>query len=278
MAKPKQYPGQKAMKKLLPKPAFKQRDRRIKIRLSDAVIISYPKCGRTWLRAMLTLYCAKLYGTPEDLLYDFANLHNLDPRAPKLYFSHEADYMGAPESIHIDPQLRHKKLVFLARDPRDMIVSLYAHRVHRDKNWDGSIEDFINSPAGGFATALRYYHLWSDFLAGHPDALVIRYEDLHADPETAFAAILGHLGQPVDVQAIRETIEETKFARLREKESKSAFQSKRLNAVDLEDPQAFKVRRGVVGGFADDLQPGMVSRIGRMMDQELHGAFGYQVE
>lgn len=277
MGKVRQYPFQKAIKQVLPKPIARALDRRIRLRLCDAVVISYPKSGRTWLRAMLTLYFAKLYGTPKDLLFDFANLHNLDRRVPRLFFSHEVDYKGAPEAVTVDTRrLAAKKLVFLARDPRDMIVSLYAHRTRRDRNWDGPIDGFIASSQGGFATALRYYTLWSGFLAGHRDAFVLRYEDLHADPCRVFAALLGHLGQPVDQEAIRETVDETRFDRLRELEAKSQFQSKRLNATNLEDSQAFKVRRGVVGGYVEDLYPVLVEQVGQMMDRELRGAFGYR--
>ena len=277
MAKPRQYPGQKLIKKLLPKAAARHIDRRIRLLLCDAVVISYPKSGRTWLRAMLTLYFSKIYGTPKDVLFDFANLHAFDRRVPKVYFSHEADYKGAPESIRIDRrQLERKKLLFLARDPRDVIVSLYAHRVNRDRNWDGPIETFIASSDGGFTTALRYYKRWNDFLTSHHDAMVLRYEDLHSDPAAAFTAVLRHLGLPVDGTALRETIEESQFTRLQKMESDAHFRSKRLSGAHLNDPQAFKVRRGLVGGFAEDLAPGMAHTVGQMMDNELQGAFGYR--
>jgi hypothetical protein len=277
MAKPKQYPFQKTIKKIFPEPRAKALDRRIRILLCDAAVISYPKSGRTWLRSMLTIYCSKIYGTPKDVLYDFANIHSFDPRAPKLFFSHESNYEDSPDSISIDRRrLKKRKIVFVSRDPRDVIVSLYAHRVHRDKTWTGSIEDFIASSQGGFRTALRYYHLWHDFLAEHPDALVLRYEDLHADPAATFEQLLRFLGQPVDREALLETIEETEFSRLKKMESESHFRSGRLKSRQLENPEAFKVRRGKIGGFVKDLRPDVVSQISEAMERELQGAFGYK--
>lgn len=226
---------------------------------------------------MLTVYFAKLYNTPKDILFDFANIHRLDARVPKIFFSHEANYKGSPDRISIDRgHLEAKKLVFLTRDPRDVIVSLYAHRLHRDKNWDGPIEDFIASTEGGFSTALRFYTLWSDFLEGHDDSIVVRYEDLCSNPYRTFEAVLRHLGQSVDRAVLAETVEETGFAQLQEMESQGRFRSNRLNADRIDDPQAFKVRRGVIGGFVEDLYPGLVSQVGSMMDQELKGAFGYR--
>ncbi|WP_420347752.1 sulfotransferase domain-containing protein [Pelagibius sp.] len=277
MGNASQYPLHKTIKKLLPKAASKYVDRRVKLHLCDAVVISYPKCGRTWLRAMLTLYFAKIYNTPRDVLFDFANIHRSDSRVPKIFFSHEADYKGSPDRISIDRRrLEAKKLIFLARDPRDVIVSLYAHRLRRDRNWDGPIKDFIASAEGGFATALRYFTLWSGFLEGHGDAVVVRYEDLHSDPQRTFQAVLSHLEQPIDHIALAETVEETQFAQLRHMESQGGFRSNRLNAGHIDDPQAFKVRRGVVGGFVEDLYPGLISQVSTMMDRELQGAFGYQ--
>lgn len=277
MAQARQYPFQKTLKTLLPPAAARRLDRRIKLHLCDAVVVSYPKSGRTWLRAMLTLYFARLYGTPEDLLIDFANLHRIDRRVPRVFFSHEVDYKGPPDRVRIDRRpLAGKKLLFLVRDPRDVISSLYAHRVHRDRNWSGPLEDFIAGGEGGLATALRYYRLWSDFLAGHSDALTVRYEDIHADPAAAFAGVLRHFGQPVDETALEVCVAETAFARLKEKEARSEFRSGRLSARDPGNPQAAKVRRGIVGGFAEDLDPGTIRAIGRQMEQELRGAFGYR--
>jgi hypothetical protein len=281
MAKPRQYLFQRAIKALLPEDAARHIDRRIKLALCGAAVISYPKSGRTWLRAMLSLYFAKLYGTPKDLLIDFANLHNLDHRVPRIYFSHEADYKGPPESVRIDRrQLRRKKLVFLVRDPRDVIVSLYAHRVHRSRNWEGPIARFVAGEEGGFATTLRYYRDWNEFLKEHGKALVLRYEDLHGDPAGSFERLLRYLGQPVDKAALDATVAETQFAELQKMESEAQFRSTRLNAKaqgkEQGNPQALKVRRGRVGGFAEDLDAETASEVGAMMDNELQGAFGYR--
>ncbi len=277
MAQARQYPFQKIIKTLLPPAVARRLDRRIKLYLCDAVVVSYPKCGRTWLRAMLTLYFARLYGTPKDLLIDFANLHLLDPRVPRIYFSHEVDYKGAPAGVRIDRRrLARKKLIFLARDPRDVIVSLYAHRVHRDRDWEGPLEAFIDADEGGLATALRYYQLWNDFLAGHREAVVLRYEDVHADPAAALATVLRHLGQAVDEAALDACIEESAFDRLKRMEARSEFRSGRLSARNLDNPQAAKVRRGIVGGFVEDLNPATARAVGRRMESHLRGAFGYR--
>lgn len=277
MAQARQYPFQKTIKSLLPPAAARRLDRRIKLYLCDAAVVSYPKCGRTWLRAMLTLYFARIYGTPKNLLIDFANLHLLDARVPRIYFSHEVDYKGAPARVRIDRRhLAHKKLLFLTRDPRDVIVSLYAHRVHRDRNWEGPLETFIDANEGGFPTALRYYQMWNEFLAEHGKAVVLRYEDFHADPAGALAKVLRHLGQPVDEGALSACIEESTFDRLKRMEARSEFRSGRLSTRNLDDPQAAKVRRGTVGGFVEDLDPATARAVGQRMESHLRGAFGYR--
>lgn len=277
MGRPKQYLFHKTIKKVFPKATARRLDRRIRLHLCDAAVVSYPKSGRTWLRSMLTIYFSRIYGTPADILYDFANVHAFDSRAPKLFFTHEATYSDVPESISIDrKRFERKKVIFLARDPRDVIVSLYAHRVHRDKTWQGPIEDFIANPQGGFQTELRYYRLWSDFLAEHKDSIVLRYEDFHREPGEAFKRLLKFLDQPVDCEAIRATVEDTQFARLKKMESQSAFQSGRLRTKEPENPEAYKVRRGRIGGFAQDLSPELVDEVNTAMDRELQGAFGYR--
>ena len=51
-----------------------------RLRRADAVIVSYGKSGRTWLRVMLSGFYQRLYGLSARTLLGFDNLHRRDRR------------------------------------------------------------------------------------------------------------------------------------------------------------------------------------------------------
>ena len=79
----------------LPQPRRKEinrwlrgREEHRKLQLTDHVLMSWGKSGRTWLRVMLSRYYQVAYGTPDGVMLEFGNLHKLDPAIPRLFFTH----------------------------------------------------------------------------------------------------------------------------------------------------------------------------------------------
>lgn len=95
-------------------------------------IISYPKSGRTWLRTLLGKALCDHYQIDKELLLQ---THILSRRAKILptLFSH--DMKGSELWHELNPdksKYRSKKIVFLARQPHDILVSFYFHTKNRD--------------------------------------------------------------------------------------------------------------------------------------------------
>jgi len=219
---------------------------------ADYVVVSFPKSGRTWLRATLTFYWAERYGLVDPPLLEFANLHRLDRRIPKIYFTHDVEPNLRPEELNRDKsRYLRKRVLFVARDPRDVCVSLYFHRRHRDHDLDQPIFDFASGERGGLRTTIEFMNIWSEALKRMPDALRISYEAMHAAPEETLARVLRFFGEEPDPRAVRAALDRARFDRLQSLERSGAFASGRLTAGDPEDAASFKVRRGKVGGFSD---------------------------
>jgi len=216
------------------------------------VVVSFPKSGRTWLRATLTFYWAERYGLVDPPLLEYANLHYLDRRIPKIYFTHDVEPNLRPDQLERDKShYRGKHVLFVSRDPRDVCVSLYFHRRHRDHDLDEPIFEFASGEAGGLRTTIEFMNIWNEALKRIPHALRISYEAMHSAPEETLARILRFLGEEPDPRAIRVAFERSRFDRLQSLERSGAFASGRLTAGDTQDADSFKVRRGKVGGFAD---------------------------
>lgn len=91
-----------------------------KLRRADAVVVSFPKSGRTWMRALLSFYHAGSRGLVTDELLGFDNYHARDPSIPKILFTHD-NHLADLSAFLRDPQwglLRH--LAFLERWRRRM--------------------------------------------------------------------------------------------------------------------------------------------------------------
>ena len=105
----------------------------------DAIILSIPKSGRTWLRAFLCAYFCRRFGLEFTLRPGRYDL----PGFPRIVFSHDlfehrtkGDRWDRVRGKYLVPrrELKRAKIILLARDPRDCFVSLYLQLTRRDPN------------------------------------------------------------------------------------------------------------------------------------------------
>src|SRR5438034_11219273 len=103
----------------------------------QAIILSIPKSGRTWVRTFLCAYFCKRYGREFTLEPE----HYGEPGIPRLIFSHDCfehrtkgDLWDRIRGKYLVPkkELRRAKIVLLVRDPRDCFDSFYVEITRRD--------------------------------------------------------------------------------------------------------------------------------------------------
>jgi hypothetical protein len=230
----------------------------------DAIVVSIPKSGRTWVRTFLCAYFCKRYGQPFSLQPEQSG----DVRIPRIVYSHDrfeqrtkADRWGALRGKYFIPpaELRRAKIVLLARDPRDTFVSHYVQLTRRtretpDQLKQKEIGEVLRDRRHGIASMIEIMNGWLDEWSGKPNFLLLRYEDLQNAPEENFRALLKFFGeQEPDAEAFAHALEFSRFGNMKKMEASGAFASKILQATDVGDPESFKVRRGKVGGFTDYL-------------------------
>jgi hypothetical protein len=246
-------------------------------RRSDVVLVSFPKCGRTWLRVMVGRSLQRHFGLPDDAdAVELAHLAELDPRVPSVLVTHDDDAQWkAPGDVERDKgAYRHRRVILLVRDPRDVIVSLYHQMSGRRGEDVGALDEFVDRPAGGFASLLAFYDAWAGALDVPAAVLVVRYEDLHADPVAQLRRVLAFLGvQDVDAATVDDAVAYGSFANMRRLEEAGTSASTRLRPVG----DAYKTRRGRVGGHRDELAPEQVARLDALMAASPGAAwFGYR--
>ena len=258
-----------------------------KLRQADYVIVSFPQSGRTWLRTMLTRFFQERYGIDEMRLLGLKNLNKLDPRIPKVFFTHDhyiRDYTGHRDS-KVD--FADKQIVLLVRDPRDVAVSSYhslKYRPNPTRKGLNVIEaDGANAPApfeymqfrAGWA--VDFMNSWQSELADGARRLLVRYEDLRAEPAVHLRRVLEFLGAaPTDAE-IADAVAFASFDNMRKLEESAAFGSddRRIVPGEASNPDSFKVRRGKVGGYRDYLSAEQADALDQLVATRLSSAFGY---
>ena len=200
--------------------------------------------------------------TPEELLRHRPHLHELlaaELPRPSFVKVHDACLRTAG-GVLLFPPAATLGGVYIVRNPLDVAVSC-AHF------WNWSIaravaeldrpEAALSSPPGGIHAVLpQRLSTWSGHVASWLDQRelpvhVVRYEDLLADPETAFGAVLRFAGLVVEPARVARAVGHARFDRLRAQEEQSGFREKPPTA-------RFFFRAGRAGSWRDALSPEQV--------------------
>ncbi len=244
----------------------------------DAFLISYPKCGRTWLRAILGKTLILHFRLRAADALDLRKIADLKPGVPRIQVAHSGrPQFKTPSELQIDwQQFEGSRVLLLVRDPRDVVVSNYFQATRRESYFSGSMAEFIRHERYGAGTLIRFMNLWlSDGSRSHAFA-VLRYEDLQSDTFAATRRVLAFLGlEEVEDAVVKTAVEFAAFDNMRRIERTRGSRSFRLKPGDPNDPESFKVRRGKIGGYADYLSREDIRFLNEKIDSDLDPAFGY---
>lgn len=264
-----------------------------RLRMADAVVVSFGKSGRTWLRVMLSHFYKVRHGLDTEMLIEFDNMHRRDRGIPRLLFTHD-NYLGdwtgngVTKSDYFD-----RRVVLLARHPADTAVSQfhqwkYRMRPHKKllnqypaEDEAVTLFDFVMDERGGVPRIVEFMNRWAEALTHIDRSLVVRYEDLRVDTARELDRVLRFIGTPGDAKAVQDAVDYASFERMRARESAGAETSGaggRLTAADRDNPDSFKTRRAKVGGYRDDFEPEQAAEIDAFVSSRLHPMFGYGAE
>jgi Sulfotransferase domain len=260
-----------------------------RLQIADYVFVSFGKSGRTWLRVMLSRYLQLAFDLPERTLLRFDNYHRINSAVPRIFFTHGNYVRDVTGDFATKCPFYHTKVLLLVRRPQDVAVSQYfqwKYRMPERKktlngyptgNDDLSLFDFTMDPKVGVAGIVDFMNGWADELANLKDHLVVRYEDVHADPAAALRRMVTFLGMQPDDTRVDEAVTFSSVDNMRELERKQFFRGRgiRLKAKDDRNPDSYKVRRAKVGGYRDYFDDEQLARIDALVDARLSPVFGY---
>ena len=187
----------------------------------DIFLVSYPKSGNTWTRFLVA-----------NLAYpeknpDFSNINMLvpDPEGVSKRNLERAPRPRILKSHHcFDP--RFPKVIYIVRDPRDVVLSEYHFDIKRRAIADDfPIPQFVSRFLRGelnhnYGTWGENAATWFYARSGDPRFLLVKYEDLLARGIEEMARIASFLAIEPTVERLSLAIEKSSANRMRELEKK----------------------------------------------------------
>jgi len=261
---------------------------------ADALFVRHAKAGSTWLRVLLFRLYQRRYDLPPRRVAKSDEMHRFDPRLPRFHwtnahYSYES-YVRRLFEEPVHPALREKRLVLLARHPCDLVPSWYHQLTRRSSAYRRELFlhslahpvridevtpwEFAMHPELGLPNLIDYHDFWYRTLAPLPNARIVRYEDLRADPAGELARLAEFLGERFDAVEIDDAVEFASFENLGRLEREGFFENRGLSPR-RGGPDAAKVRRGAVGGYREVFTPEQVEAMEALVRERLVPELGY---
>ncbi len=254
-------------------------------------LASYPKSGNTWLRLFLANYLlnrstpmpinevhrigmgdavGKAYRMVAGGPFDATDPHQtlaLRPAVLRRVVANGAQvnllkthsYVGKARGIELIPGHLTRSAIYVVRNPLDMVVSYARHYGNSTDFTAGAIARRDNGIAGGNGAVPQFLGNWSDHVRSWTRCrdfpiLVLRYEDLLADPAAGFTRALEHLGVPVEPERLARAVRFSSFEELRRQEETTGF-------VERSDQQERFFDSGRSGRWREELPAEVAERI-----------------
>ncbi|EEC12321.1 sulfotransferase, putative [Ixodes scapularis] len=225
----------------------------------DVFIVSYPKCGTTWMQHIVYNI---LNGHPPP-----SSMMDCSEQMPFLEFqgAESAWKMPRPGAIkthmpfHLHPFSTSAKYFYICRNPYDCCVSFYHHtrRVPEYDFQDGTFDEFFEMFVNGKADFGDYFdHLMSWYAhRNDPNVLFLTYEALKKDTATWVLKIASFLGEGYgdklrgDHESLNGILKKTRFESMKRNvdEATKSFYQEIESTPDNKKPLWARLVKDAIG-------------------------------
>jgi len=224
----------------------------------DVFLTSYPRSGNAWTRFLVgnLIYSEPVtFANVEDRLpeiYLHSNRELLRLSRPRVLKSHE----------YFDP--RYRKIIYIVRDPRDVMVSMYHYSMKRGEVPDKyPIEEFVRLGLAGeffedWATWEEHVNSWRATRSTRSVFLFLRYEDMLADPERELEKVAEFMNIDPTPERLARAVKFSGADHMRNLEKQQSRQWKLTKKTRQDIPF---VREARSGGWKDQLSEAAVESI-----------------
>jgi hypothetical protein len=237
------------------------------LRPTDVFLVGHPKSGNTWLAYMLAILLAKDSASA-------VTLANIKDHVPPV---HGKDHRIRDFSQLLSPRIfreeypvhadLYPKTIYILRDPRAVLVSLYhMYRIECDDP-DMPITTFMNdylTKQGcfqrwnrGLIRWDRQVQTWTERAADDRRVLIVRYEDMVQDRRRVLERVATFAGISYDAKLMRLVYERSSFEAMQKEEEHHGAEA---YPGDMAKRGRF-IRQGTVDGWKDEIPTDLIRRL-----------------
>jgi hypothetical protein len=176
-----------------------------------------------------------------------------DPRVPLIASSH-AEFTA---------ELAMYPIVYILRNPYDVLVSNYFHNTRQWKHFSGPMSEYLHDERFGVPALVSYLNSWTAGLAG-PDvrALITTYEQMTANTSGVLEDVVSFFGMPVNAGMVADAVEAGRFRRMWEIEVEQGIPG---HEYDRSDSAALRVRSGRIAAYREHMDDVEVATAERLL-------------
>ncbi|HEY7535235.1 MAG TPA: sulfotransferase domain-containing protein [Thermodesulfobacteriota bacterium] len=223
-------------------------------------MISFPKSGRTWLRILIGKTLCERFNLPEEIMLDTYKVTAAAGILRTLMTHDDSSIIGGYKYYKYNElstnkkKFRKKKVIFLVRNLKDILVSFYFQVTKREGYYTGNISDFIHSDRYGIKKILTFYNIWHENTTVPKEFLLLKYEDIHNNAGEVLSKTMKFLGcDVIDNDIIKKAVEFARFNNMKKMEKDGFFKNESMRPANINDEESYKIRRGIVGGYENYL-------------------------
>ena len=177
----------------------------------DLYLVSFPKSGATWMDFLMANVHLQMSG--QNRKVTFFNVHNFipdihDARDVKPSAMTFPGFRVMKSHSKLNPY--YKNVVYIVRDPRDVMVSYY-HFVMGLGNFNGTIAEFIRTEKFGIRAWVKHTKGWWEASPASLPFILIRFEDLQKDAAGQLIRLYDFIGYDIPISVIEKAVELSGF-------------------------------------------------------------------
>jgi hypothetical protein len=234
----------------------------------DLYIVSFPKSGTTWLNFLMANVHLKMSGSSQQVT--FYNIDDFIPDIEQVRCIKENILPFPGHRViksHAEFNPFYQKIIYLVRDPRDVMVSYYWF-LKKLGSFQEDISQLIRSQTYGIAAWCRHVQDWVEKTPVSSRIEFIRYEDMKADIFKVLSRIYTLIGHQIPTPVLEQAIELSSFDNMKKLEADYNF------GGDFRFPGLEFVRKGKPGGYRDEMSEDDLALVSAKASRWL-ALFGY---
>ncbi|KQJ96083.1 cytosolic sulfotransferase 6 [Brachypodium distachyon] len=263
-------------------------------RHDDVFLVTYPKCGTTWLKALaFAITRRSRHGSdadyshhplltchPQDLVpfleMPYRQLHPISDLealpSPRLLCTHIPLPLLPPSVFTLGC-----RVVYLCREPKDVLVSLWCfiNKVNKNYTMDKAFDLFCEGVSSYGPIWDHNLGFWKKSVSDPDNVLFLKYDEMTAQPVEHVKMLAEFLGIPftdeeVSQGIVEETVNLCSFEKLKSLPANSSGVSDRIGGVPMENSSYF--RTGKVGDWKNHMTEEMAKKLDDIVEEKIKGS------